>query len=377
MEDPFLQPSNLNNYFIGDNLPFADYEHQMRQIIATARPDLGQEMHDIIINANSPYLWFPEDSSNQLNKSPIKRGVLLVHGLFDSPFTLKDIAHFLHKKGHLCAGILLPGHGTVPGDLLNIHYREWEKAVAYGVDTLKKYTNKVDIIGFSLGGALAIHHALKDPDIHSLTLISPALRAQTRLEIVLYLYRLMGRFAPPLKWYRKRPQVNFARYSSLATNGAFQAYHFIHHMRRQLAHKTLEMPICLIATESDETLCTPTTLKFFKNQPNEKNKMLLYTHLSHPFDSKIIVRTNVYPEENIIDFSHIATAISPDNPYLGRNASYCDFGHYRANYVPKGAIFKGAVTIKNLRKYTIQRLTYNPDFYNMLTFLDTFLESTM
>lgn len=42
-------------------------------------------------------------------------GVLLVHGLSDSPYSLRAVAERLHAEGYTVVGLRVPGHGTCPG----------------------------------------------------------------------------------------------------------------------------------------------------------------------------------------------------------------------------------------------------------------------
>src|SRR5688572_6248898 len=60
------------------------------------------------LEANTPFQWYPDDWQTQ----PIKRGVLLLHGVLDSPYSLRAIGQIFLKKSYLVRSILLPGHGT-------------------------------------------------------------------------------------------------------------------------------------------------------------------------------------------------------------------------------------------------------------------------
>ena len=47
-------------------------------------------------------------------------GVLLLHGLTDSPYSLRALGRTLHAAGHHVLGLRLPGHGTAPSALLGV-----------------------------------------------------------------------------------------------------------------------------------------------------------------------------------------------------------------------------------------------------------------
>ncbi|MFA9476543.1 MAG: hypothetical protein ACERJ2_18575, partial [Filomicrobium sp.] len=44
----------------------------------------------------------------------IQGGALLLHGLTDSPYSLRKIGEILHAKGFYVLGLRLPAHGTIP-----------------------------------------------------------------------------------------------------------------------------------------------------------------------------------------------------------------------------------------------------------------------
>src|SRR5690606_24290937 len=87
-----------------------------------------------------------------------RSGFVLIHGLTDSPYLVRSVAESLHER-YPCAllrGLLLPGHGTVPGDTLKVGRDEWRAAVSYGVESVDAEVDAVYLVGFSLGTALAL-----------------------------------------------------------------------------------------------------------------------------------------------------------------------------------------------------------------------------
>ena len=65
---------------------------------------------------------YPEHFKQNWNRSyilepsgPPVGAVVLLHGLTDSPFSLRHIARRYRDRGFVAIGIRLPGHGTVPG----------------------------------------------------------------------------------------------------------------------------------------------------------------------------------------------------------------------------------------------------------------------
>ena len=51
---------------------------------------------------------------------------LLIHGLTDSPYSMKATAESLHARGIAVTVLRLPGHGTLPSMMTEMSYRDWK-----------------------------------------------------------------------------------------------------------------------------------------------------------------------------------------------------------------------------------------------------------
>lgn len=56
-------------------------------------------------------------------------GVLLLHGMSDSPYSLRALGEALNERGYWVIGLRLPGHGTAPSGLLDVHWQDMAGAV--------------------------------------------------------------------------------------------------------------------------------------------------------------------------------------------------------------------------------------------------------
>jgi esterase/lipase len=104
----------------------------------------------------APYLLTPEKSNGL--------GVVLVHGFLASPAELRGFADRLLAAGHPVIGVRLKGHGTSPWDLRDRTWKEWLSSVRRGFQIMSALADKVCVVGFSSGGALALHLAAENPD---------------------------------------------------------------------------------------------------------------------------------------------------------------------------------------------------------------------
>lgn len=92
-----------------------------------------------------------------------KGGALLIHGLTDSPYSVKADAEELRKLGYYALVLRMPGHGTVPGDLTEAVWEDWRAAVRLGARHVRqKIGPKAPFVmaGYSNGGALSVQYGL-------------------------------------------------------------------------------------------------------------------------------------------------------------------------------------------------------------------------
>jgi pimeloyl-ACP methyl ester carboxylesterase len=111
-------------------------------------------------------------------------GVLLLHGLSDSPYSVRAMGELFRDAGYAVIGLRLPGHGTIPGALTEARWRDWREATriaAHEVHRMSGEGRPFMIVGYSNGGALAVDYALGviegsgDPEATDLVLFAPAI----------------------------------------------------------------------------------------------------------------------------------------------------------------------------------------------------------
>lgn len=134
-------------------------------------------------------------------------GILLIHGLTANPFVLRPAAERLNGEGfHVCAP-RLPGHGTDPGDLLTVTWKDWFETVIENYELLKAHCRNVHVIGMSLGGNLALCLSAQCGDgIKKIVSIGAPiiLRHQWYVKTFLPIYSLF-------RTYHKKTDVNLDR----------------------------------------------------------------------------------------------------------------------------------------------------------------------
>jgi alpha-beta hydrolase superfamily lysophospholipase len=158
---------------------------------------------------------------------------VLLHGLTDSPYSLRHIGRRYRDAGYVVIGIRLPGHGTVPGGLTNVEWEDWSAATRLAVrEAIRRVGSSapVELVGFSNGGALAMKYALdavEHPDLEQvdrLILITPmiGITEMARFAGLAGLPAVFPAFASAA-WLGVIPEFNPFKYNSFPVNGARQS----------------------------------------------------------------------------------------------------------------------------------------------------------
>ncbi len=160
--------------------------------------------------------------------------VVLLHGLTDSPYSLRHVAELYLDHGYLVVAIRLPGHGTVPAGLLEVEWPEWTAATRLAVRTAVARAGPdapLHLVGFSNGGALALKYAMEavdSDDLHEpdqLILVSPmvGITAFARFAGIAGWPAVFSRWAKAA-WIAIVPEFNPFKYNSFPVNGARQSH---------------------------------------------------------------------------------------------------------------------------------------------------------
>ncbi len=385
--DARLQPSEPNTRFIAEQRSFGEYVLHTRKMLSEAHSKRADVDVEKIIEGNAPYELKPvtEHSSGQTKK--YRRGILLVHGLTDSPYFMRYLALFFQEQGFRVLAILLPGHGTRPGDLLDVTWQEWAKAVAYGADKLDEEVDEIYLAGFSVGGALSVYQSLFDTRVRGLFLFSPALKIASRAALA-NIHKLYSWIMPPAKWVDIKPDSDLYKYESLTKNAVYQTYLLIKNLNAQLKSHPINIPVFTASSMDDATVDTSATVQFMASASHSNNHLVLYGNdlekqpENFPAE-KLEWLNSAFPEQKILSSAHTAIVLPPEDPHYGAKGSYSNCHHYYPNDMEKyemcikhpQRVLQGEITPENLRLGVMKRLMFNPNFESLKISMQKFIES--
>ena len=224
----------------------------------------------------------------ELRAEEPRGGILLLHGLSDSPYSLHALGEKFHEEGFWVIGLRLPGHGTAPSGLMRARWQDMAAAIRLAMDHLVAQVGQkpVHIIGYSTGAALALDLAVDsigNPDQQtpaSLILISPAIgisRAAALAGPTAALGRVPG--FGRLSWASITPEFDPYKYNSFTVYAGAQ----VHKLTRSVANRVAAIarstdanampPILVFKSAVDATVSTTAVidrlLSLFSDNGNE------------------------------------------------------------------------------------------------------------
>lgn len=229
--------------------------------------------------------------------------VVLIHGLTDSPYSLRDIAELYRAHGFVAIGLRVPGHGTVPAALTKANWPSWLAATRLAMREARRRAGPnapIHIVGYSNGGALAVKYTL-DACEHGdlvmptrLVLVSPMIGVTSFARFAGFagLPALLPRFAKAA-WLDLLPEYNPYKYNSFPVNAARQTYLLTDAIGSQILRMARDKelsrlpPILTFQSVVDDTVSASAVMRtLYANLPANGSEVVLFdVNRNHRFDT--------------------------------------------------------------------------------------------
>jgi alpha-beta hydrolase superfamily lysophospholipase len=226
-------------------------------------------------------------------EGPPAGAVVFLHGLTDSPYSMRHLARRYREHGFVSIAIRLPGHGTVPGGLAKVDWQDWAAAARLAVREAVRRSGPsrpLHVVGYSNGGALALQYALDSLDDARLprptrvVLISPMIGVTpfARFAGVAGLPAIFPAFAKAA-WLDVVPEFNPFKYNSFPVNAARQTHFVTDVLQRQIDRQAREgrwaalPPILTFQSVVDSTVSTGAVVSaLYARLPANGSELVLY-----------------------------------------------------------------------------------------------------
>ena len=203
---------------------------------------------------SDPGVW-PTNWNRSFELTPANPGgaALLLHGLTDSPYSMRSIGEHLAERGLKVVALRLPGHGTAPSGLVSFKVEDMQAAVRVAMRDLRRQMGPdrpIYMVGYSNGAALAVDYTVSVvagadlPRPAGLVLLSPAIGI-ARLAVVartrtgLSSLPGFGRAA----WQQIVQEFDPYKYSSFSFNAAGQTQRLTSGLARRVEKLARDRPI--------------------------------------------------------------------------------------------------------------------------------------
>jgi len=242
---------------------------------------------------SDPQRWSPNwNRSFELAAESPRAVVLLLHGLSDSPYSLRRLGEQLHAAGAHVLGLRLPGHGTAPSGLVELTWQDMDAAVRLAVRHLAQRSGGAPlyIVGYSTGAALAVNYALATlddaslPKVDRLAMLSPAIGVTPAAAFAVWQARLGHLLGlDKLAWSDIQPEYDPFKYASFAVNAGDLVYRLTKEIQRRLTElqqqaRLVDLPPTLAFTSVvDATVSTPALVQgLFARLPAGDHELVLF-----------------------------------------------------------------------------------------------------
>ena len=334
---------------------FAEYRSETCEWIAQNRHFQSHD-HAQELEWNAPQEYRPAGKYTT--------GILLVHGLGDSPWTFVDVGKVLAENGILARTVLLPGFGTKPADLIDVRVEDWRQVVAEQAAIMSAEVESFYLGGFSTGANLAIEYADRHPEVKGLLLFSPAIYLNFKMDFLSPVIARVAEwpFTPPPGMPTQSPM----RYYWLPTNAFAQFYYTRASAADLLNKRPFKKPALLVLSENDSVLDTTRIMNEFDTLfPHPASRVLWYGDEAKtlPLSHRVQAKPAHLPLWRISNFSHMGIMFSPHNPQYGFHGTERIYfnGITGSPRVPDSDLWFSAWGFHEKGR-THARLTFNPHF---------------
>ncbi|MGV3591124.1 MAG: alpha/beta hydrolase [Gammaproteobacteria bacterium] len=357
---------------------FADYVAHARRTLQQARLDAPPAE---VIDNLAPFVFEPDASCPRTESGKFEKGAVLIHGLFDSPYSMRPFGEALRAQCFYVLGLLLPDHGTRPGDFLDARWQDWAEATHFAATQLAQHAEALYMAGHSAGGTLSLLEAARNPDIDALILFAPALGITPAAKYARYV-QLVGKLFKRAAWYEVRPDDAVYRYESLTFHSAAEMFALIEATMEALAETRRDLPVFTVASMQDSTVSTQRILDYMEGNTHPASHTLLYSQYPYRGDERTEVVISNAPVQRVLSVSHLGLMTPPSDPYYGRAGRYRNCGHYGDQENPLYVqcksgrrAFYGEATPDNLAQGLLERIAFNPFYDAMLVSMQDFLQN--
>ncbi|MCR4424786.1 MAG: alpha/beta fold hydrolase [Firmicutes bacterium] len=121
---------------------------------------------------------------------------LIIHGFAGSPSEVRPIGEHLASRGIFAYAPRLPGHGTSVEDMSRTRFTDWVGCAESALVRMKSEHDLVFVVGFSMGGLIALYLAQRH-EVDGIAVISSPMRIRDPRVVLLPILKFFQKYDPP------------------------------------------------------------------------------------------------------------------------------------------------------------------------------------
>lgn len=230
----------------------------------------------------------------------------MIHGYTSTPDELRELAEKINKEFNETVFVTrLEGHGELPSHILNLNLYDWFEQTNSELKELSKSCEKVNLVGFSFGGALSTRLA-EENEVGNVYLLAPYIFANYKPYYIFKLETYIDMISGVLKYSQKAKVGQINSPEGLANHIAYvnmpyapikNSKQFFEDIKENL--NLIEEPVLLQQSKNDRTSDIKSSEYIFKHISSENKKLIIFEKSNHilieDYDKEEVIN-------NIIEF---------------------------------------------------------------------------
>ena len=190
------------------------------------------------------------------------------------------MGEYLNQQGYTCLGVRLAGHAANPEDMIRSRYSDWIASVEDGYHLLRGVTDKIFLVGLSMGGILSL---LMSTQLYVRGVIAMSTPARLPTDYPIWLLKLVSlvmryrpktREAPGSGWFDKSAYADHISYSKNPVRSSAELKKLILAMHAALPR--VNVPVLLMHSKDDTYVLPENMEQIYELLDNAQDKTKLY-----------------------------------------------------------------------------------------------------
>lgn len=209
-----------------------------------------------------------------------KTACLLVHGFTGSPKEMRWMGEYLAGQGYTVLGIRLAGHATCPEDMMRTRWRDWLASVEDGWNILCTSSQRIFLMGLSMGGILSLVFASQFPVTGVVTMSTPYALHDKRLAFARLLSVIIPHVDKDLPdWHNPEAPKGHVEYPYNPTRSIAELSDLLSVMRTDLPKVTA--PALLVHSHQDGAVPSENMIAIYEHLGSKDKQMIYVDNCGH------------------------------------------------------------------------------------------------